>query len=39
MLHRRKWITVIAIAFGLVMFSPVAQAEQPFDLTDNFEIL
>jgi hypothetical protein len=31
-----KWITITAIAFGLIMFNPAAQAEQPFDITDNF---
>jgi hypothetical protein len=36
MSYRSKWITAIAIAFGLVMFNPVAQAEQPLDITDYF---
>ena len=36
MSYRSKWITVIAIAFALVEFNPVAQAEQPLDITDYF---
>jgi hypothetical protein len=36
MSYRSKWITLIAITFSLVMFNPVAQAEQPLDITDYF---
>ncbi len=36
MSYHSKWITVIAIAFGLVMFNPFAQAEQTLDITDYF---
>ncbi|OGP64536.1 MAG: hypothetical protein A2170_03160 [Deltaproteobacteria bacterium RBG_13_53_10] len=29
----KRWIRGVAILFGLLLFIPVAQAEQPFDLT------
>ena len=32
----KKMMTTAAVFFGLAMFIPVAQAEQPFDITDHF---
>ena len=29
----KRWIRGVAILFGLLLFIPVAQAEQPFDFT------
>jgi len=36
MFYRRKWIAAFAILLALLIFNPVAQAEQPFDITDHF---
>jgi hypothetical protein len=36
MFYRSKWIIAVAIVFGLAMFIPMVQAEQPFDITDHF---
>ena len=36
MFPSKKMMTVAAVFFGLAMFIPVAQAQQPFDITDYF---
>ena len=36
MIYKNRWKIGIFVLFGLVMLNPVAQAEQPFDITDYF---
>ena len=36
MFPSKKMMTMAAVFFGLAMFIPVAQAQQPFDITDYF---
>jgi hypothetical protein len=36
MSYHSKWITVLALLFALIIFNPLAQAEQPIDITDAF---
>lgn len=33
MMHIKQWRVGVLILFGLLLFTPVAQAEQPFDFT------
>jgi hypothetical protein len=36
MFYRSQWVVAFAVLFALVLFNPIAQAEQPFDITDHF---